>query len=100
MSSNDIVRIGGEPERRGPKTYVREDGFQIVQGVTAVDIHVRVGRHVSSTRLTGFDMEAAMIANWNGKIGTPGRFGALQFGVRNAEQIISGSVFTFSTAWD
>jgi len=99
--SDEIARVSEVSQRGGPRSYIRGDGFQIVQGITMVNIVVRVGPHVSTTKVVGFDMEAAMMANWD-NVELPGgkieRLGTLQFGIRGASHITSGTVFTFSNA--
>jgi hypothetical protein len=79
---------------RRPVAYVREDGFQIVHGVDQVRIEVYVGASVSTTRLCGEDMEAAMVVNWSEEAI---RHGTLQFGLRNIARVFTQSEFTFRT---
>lgn len=99
--NNDIERSGNLPERqRGPASHTREDGFQIVQGITAVRIEVRVGPHVSRTSINGYDMEAAMMVEWTDPK-VYDRIGTLQFGLRNISSVRNSNEFTFRTdgAW-
>lgn len=95
---SDELVTSNEVAKQEP--YIRDDGFQIVPNVTKVTIIVRVGSHVSTTEITGFGMEAAMRAEWDGDPSDPSRRGALQFGVRGTQRIKNYTEFNFRSEPD